>query len=239
MNKNPRDKNDYERILEYSLNCPDKEKEEKSSLCKDICKRTIENEWMTFVGWGNPDSQIVFVAENPREGIKIWCGKKRCFNKKILEKYSKFDFSGDPHFKNFHAKIIEKLFKTKKLEDLKDKAFFTEIILCPGDLKNDIKIKKEVKQIAERCYKKNIKNIIARPRFKFIIALGQVATERIIKNLELEKNQNKKWYEQVIETPEGKYFLSAYHPNRRGKKEPGKVVRRIEKICSINNIKLK
>jgi hypothetical protein len=214
--------NIYKKVYE----CPDNNLT--NSCCSKIAKNTNDKKYFVGFGWGNINSKILFIGINPRDGYYLECNKERYF-----EESKNADYSKDKHF-NYHRRILNKYYNFENYnESLKNHAFFTEIILCPGDLNKEIQINsKEQFLIAQNCHNLHIKKLIQADNFEFVITIGRLPSLIISSELKQHPLENK-WDATLKKIGKKKVLIRSWHPNSYKKKESLSKEARVNKIVNL------
>jgi hypothetical protein len=97
--------------------CPKNHKKQKD-VCFKIATNAFKKDYYVGVGWGEKNSEILFVAMNPRDGYILPCNKKECY----FQSSKNLDYSSDRHFQ-FHKEILSKYYCNDETIDLKKRHF--------------------------------------------------------------------------------------------------------------------
>ena len=206
--------------LKRVVDCPGVELASNNSPCAHL----IISEWTKLLGWGNPQSKIVFVGINPllTDKALTWhTPPKGVSPLKHAQNLTKIGAANVRHF-SYHRRILRELReKDSQLarelpntDDLSKFAFFTEVAFCPSKKQGDLSI-----DVMKRCFQKNAVPFLMEPNFEVIIALGRMPSEICIDTfIGTEEAKNlRSYHARVYRVATNKYLITSYHPNAFGR----------------------
>ena len=209
----------YEYYLEKVVNCPKIERSRANSPCTSV----IVDSWVNLLGWGNPNSEIVFIGINPFYNADAHQWHKTPQGRTPLEHARIRSGEGASHARHFsyHRRILRELitinqdFERAFSDNLKDFAFYTEVAFCPST--DQAKLNN---CILAKCFEANVKQFIVNSGFQVIVALGKIPSKICVESLigNQAASDLTEYHGKVFQLPnENKYLITSYHPNAFGK----------------------
>lgn len=223
----------FQEYLDKVIKCPRIEENILNSPCSKIIKG--ENDWINLLGWGNRNAKIAFVGINPRYDSKDTFHKKPVGISILDHAKTLSSLSHIARHFRYHMTILEMVLKNSKYpktitkNNLKDFAFFTEVVLCPTENQNCVN-----EHIAKKCFENNVKDFIINSDFKIIIILGIIATKICLSSFGIQSTESSmsKYHAKCFEFQNSdKIILPSYHPNARGKWDKLAIANTILDLC--------